>query len=329
MNNIDPQNGEADASIADNSETSTQDSNYPTSADINSRLNSILFDDEVATEQTEEGEADSNQPEDQQSDGESSENTETEDDGKEVHSQSEEEQEEVSRGVQKRIDKLTAKRKEAEAEIAKLKEEVEALKSATPARREPEVDGEPFSNLNTLAEIEAEIAQARAVRNWAEANADGYTETNDKGEEIYYDPAKIRQIKVNAMKALEEGLPKRYQYVQARDQIDQIATKEYPWWKDKTAKERQIAEQFISAFPSIKKFPDYKMVIGDYIRGVRAREAAIKGHKPVVKAPVQPRSSGVAPTTKKEEVRSQNAFAKFSKTGRTDDLARVMDKFLD
>ena len=328
MNNIDPTNGEADAPIADNSETSTQDSNYPTSADINSRLNKILFDD-VAEEQTDGGEADSNQPQDQQSDGESTENTETDDDGKEVHSQSEEEQEEVSRGVQKRIDKLTAKRKEAEAEIEKLKEEVEALKNVTPTRREPETSDEPFSNLNTIAEIEAEIAQARSVRNWAEENAEGFTQTNEKGEEIYYDPAKIRQIKVNAMKALEEGLPKRYQYIQARDQIDQIATKEYPWWKDKTAKERQIAEQFVSAFPNIKKFPDYKMVIGDYIRGVKAREAAMAGQKPIVKAPVQPRSSGVAPTTKKEEVRSQNAFAKFSKTGRTDDLARVMDKFLD
>ena len=328
MNNIDPQNGEADAPIADNSETSTQDSNYPSSAEINSRLNQILFDD-VATEQTEDGEAVSNQPEDQNSDGESLENTETEDDGKEVHSQSEEEQDEVSRGVQKRIDKLTAKRKEAEAEIEKLRQEVESLKSATPARREPEVADDPFSNLNTIAEIEAEIAQARSVRNWAEANADGYTETNDKGEEIYYDPAKIRQIKVNAMKAIEEGLPKRFQYVQARDQVDQIVSKEYPWWNDKTAKERQIAEQFVTAFPQIKKFPDYKMVIGDYIRGVKAREAAVRGQKPVVKAPVQPRSSGVAPTVKKEEVRSQNAYSKFAKTGRTDDLANVMNKFLD
>jgi len=328
MNNTDPQNGEVNASDAGNSEISSQEGNYPTSADINSRLNSILFDD-VASEQTEEGEADSNQPQDQQTDSESETDTETDTEGDEVHSKSEEEQEEVSRGVQKRIDKLTAKRKEAEAEIAKLKEEVESLKNTTATPKSVESSDEPFSNLNTIAEIEAEIAQARSVRNWAEENADGYTETKENGEEVYYDPAKIRQIKVNAMKALEEGLPKRYQYIQARDQIEQVAVKEYPWWKDKTAKERQIAEQFLNAFPSIKRFPDYKMVIGDYIRGVRAREATAKGQKPVVKAPVQPRSSGVAPTVKKEEVRSQNAYAKFAKTGRTDDLAKVMDKFLD
>lgn len=310
------------------SENSSQESNFPSSADISSKLNEILWDD-VAEPQTEPDEADSNQSEVQQTDSESNENTDTETDGEEVHSQSEEEQEEVSRGVQKRIDKLTAKRKEAEAEIEKLRQEVEQLKTTMTAPREPEIPDDPYSNLNTIAEIEAEIAQARSVRNWAEENAEGFSHTNEKGEEEYYDPAKIRQIKVNAMRALEEGLPRRLQYIQARDQIDNIASKEYPWWKDKTAKERQIAEQFLQAFPQIRKFPDYKMVIGDYIRGVKARESQAKGQKPVARAPIQPRSNGVAPTVKREEVRSQNAYSKFAQTGRTDDLANVMNKFLD
>lgn len=323
--------GAENESNADNSENSSQESNFPSQADIQSKLKNILWDDDVAEPQAEEGEADSNQPEDQQTEGESETDTNTDTEGEEVHSKSEEEQdEEVSRGVQKRIDKLTAKRKEAEAEIEKLKSEVEALKQTTTSPKEVYTPDEPYSNLNTLAEIEAEIAQARKVRNWAEENADGATYTDDKGEEKYYDPATMRQIKVNAMRALEEGLPQRYQYIQARDQVDQIASKEYPWWKDKTSKEHQIANQFLNTFPHIKKFPDYKMVIGDYIRGVKAREMASKGQKPVVKAPVQPRSSGIAPTVKKEEVRSQNAYAKFSKTGRTEDLADIIkNKFLD
>lgn len=310
------------------SENSSQESNFPSSAEINSKLNELLWDD-VAEPQTEADEADSNQSEVQQVEDEPQEAATEDSEGKEVHSQSEEEQEEVSRGVQKRIDKLTAKRKEAEAEIEKLRQEVEQLKNTMTAPREPEVPDDPYSTLNTIAEIEAEIAQARSVRNWAEENAEGFTHTNEKGEEEYYDPAKIRQIKVNAMRALEEGLPKRLQYIQARDQIETIASKEYPWWKDTSSKERQIAEQFLKTFPQIKKFPDYKMVIGDYIRGVRARESAVRGQKPVVKAPVQPRSSGVAPTVKREEVRSQNAYSKFVQTGRTDDLANVMNKFLD
>lgn len=323
--------GAENESNASNGEISSQESNFPSKADIQSKLKNILWDDDVAEPQAEEGEYDSNQPEDQQTEGESETDTNTDTEGEEVHSKSEDEQdEEVSRGVQKRIDKLTAKRKEAEAEIEKLKGEVEALKQTATAPREFDSTADIHSNLNSIAEIEAEIAQARKVRNWAEENAEGVTFTNEKGEEEYYDPAKIRQIKVNAMRALEEGLPQRYQYIQARDQIEHIASKEYPWWKDKTSKEHQIANQFLNTFPAIKKFPDYKMVIGDYIRGVKAREMASKGQKPVIKAPVQPRSSGIAPTVKKEEVRSQNAYAKFSKTGRTEDLADIIkNKFLD
>jgi len=319
--------GEANESNTSNGENSPQESNFPSPADISGKLNELLWDD-VAEPQTEADEAESNQSEVQQSDDEPQEAVSEDTEGEEVHSKSEEEEEEVSRGVQKRIDKLTAKRREAEAEIEKLKAEVENLKNTVQAPKEREIPDDPYSNLNTIAEIEAEIAQARSVRNWAEANAEGYTHTNENGEEEYYDPAKMRQIKINAMKALEEGLPKRYQYLQAREQVDTIVAKEYPWWNDKTAKERQIAEQFLNAFPAIKKFPDYKMVIGDYIRGVKAREAAVRGQRPAVKAPIQPRSSGVAPTVKKEEVRSQNAYAKFAKTGRTDDLANVMNKFL-
>lgn len=309
--------------------SSQQDSAYPSNAEITSRLNQILFDD-APVEQTEEGEYDSNQPQDQQTEGESETDTNTDTEGEEVHSQSEEEQDDVSRGVQKRIDKLTAKRKEAEEEIAKLKQEVELLKQNTqPQKKVFETPDDPFSDLNTVAEIEAEIAQARSVRNWAEANADGVTITNEAGEEEYYDPAKIRQIKVNALKALEEGLPKRYQYVQAREQVEQIAVKEYPWWKDKTTKEHQIAEQFLQVFPYIKKFPDYKMVIGDYIRGVKTREAMSRGQKPVAKAPVQPRSNGIAPSVPKQDIRTQNAYAKFAKTGKTEDLSEIiMNKFL-
>lgn len=308
--------------------SSQTESNYPSQADINSRLNEILFD-ELPSEQTEEGEADSNQPEVLNSESESEMDTQTDNDGDEVHSQSEDEYDnDVSRGVQKRIDKLTARRKEAEEEIAKLKAEVENLKQITSKQTESVVIPDvPHSDLNTIAEIEAEIAQARSVRDWAEANADGFTHTDAEGNEMHYDPAQVRQIKINAMKAIESTLPQRFQYIQARDQIENLVNKEYPWWRDKTSKERQIAEQFLNAFPHIKKFPDYKMVIGDYLRGVRLRESR-NGQTQVQKAPIQPRSSGVAPSVKKQDVHRQEAYARFSKTGKVDDLSKLMEDYL-
>ena len=308
-------------------ENSQQEDSFPSSSVLNDRLNKLLWDDESAP-QTEEGEADSNQPEDQQSESEPETDTNPDTEGEEVHSKSEGEQEEVSRGVQKRIDKLTAKRMEAEATIAQLKTELETAKNAVSAKPVSEDRSNAFSNIDTIAEIEAEIAQARSVRNWADENADGITITDKEGNEEYFDPAKLRQIKVNATRALEEGLPERYKYIQTRDQIETVAMKEYSWWKDSSSKEKQIAESFLRAFPQIKKFPDYKMVIGDYIRGVKARENG-RSQTTISKAPVQPRSSGVAPTVQKQEVRSQNAYAKFAKSGRTEDLTDIiMNKFL-
>lgn len=308
--------------------SSQMDGNYPSQTDLNSRLNKILFDEEPSG-QTEEGEYDSNQPEALNAESESEMDTQPDNDGNEVHSQSEEEYDgDVSRGVQKRIDKLTAKRKEAEEEIAKLKAEVENLKQVTSTQKQSTVIPDvPHSDLNTIAEIEAEIAQARSVRDWAEAHADGYTATDAEGNEVSYDPAQIRQIKINAMRAIETTLPQRFQYLQARDGIENLVNKEYPWWKDKTSKERQIAEQFLSAFPQITKFPDYKMVIGDYLRGVRLRESR-NGQTQVQKAPIQPRSNGVAPSVKKQDVHRQEAYARFSKTGKVDDLSKLMEDYL-
>ncbi len=307
--------------------SSQTDGNYPSQAEINSRLNNILFDGEPS-EQTEDGEADSNQPEVQQSDSESETNTETDNDGNEVHSQYEDDDSGDSRGVQKRIDKLTAKRKEAEEEIAKLRKEVDDLKQNTNTQRREEVIPDiVHSDLNSVAEIEAEIAQARSVRDWAEQNADGYSSTDEEGNETHYDSAQVRQIKINAMKAIETTLPQRYQYIQARDQIDNLVGKEYPWWKDKTSKEHQIANQFLNSFPHIKKFPDYKMVIGDYLRGVRARES-MRGRSQVQKAPIQPRSNSVAPTAKKQDIHRQDALARFSKSGNTNDLSKLMEDYL-
>lgn len=320
--------GDVNEAQSQDANSSNEQNGALTAIDLNSRLAELLGDDPLIA-QAEADEAESNQSEDQESEGESETDTNT-DDGTEVHSKSEDsEDEDVSRGVQKRIDKLTAKRKDAEEQMEAMRKELEDLKAAkSNQERSVPLPDVPHSNINTIAEIEAEIAQARSVRNWAETNAEGVTVTNDDGSETYYDSAQIRNIKVNAMKMLEESLPQRYNYIRARDTVEPIADKEYPWWKDKSSKERQIAEKFITAFPEIRKFPDYKMVIGDYIRGVKNREAGLKNTKPVPKAPSFPRSSGSAPSMNKQEVQKGSAMARFQKTGKVDDLSSVIEDYL-
>jgi hypothetical protein len=235
----------------------------------------------------------------------------------------------LPKGVKKRIDKLTAKRREAEAKLAKMEEEMERLRQEatqkSPAKGPDPLN--PYAHLNTPELISKEIEQAKQVRRWCEMNPDGATVKGENGDEVDYTAEEIRQIKLKALDAIEEHLPRQLNYVSAARQVEVIAQNEYPWWKDKSARERQIAEKFIESFPEIQRFPDYKMVVGDYIRGVKAREAAKKG-SPVAKAPVQPRPTN-SPVTASKDGAIKAVQSRFKATGSTEDLASIIaSKFI-
>ena len=238
----------------------------------------------------------------------------------------------LSKGVKKRIDKLTAKRKEAEAKVAELEAQMERLRqeAATPAKGSDAKN--PYAHLQTPEQVQKELEQAKSVRRWCEMNPDGATVKDANGDETDYSSEDIRAIKVKALDAIEEHLPKQSQYIQNYQQMEQVANKEYPWWKDNSAREKFIAEKFLEAFPEIKRFPDYKIVIGDYIRGIQSRASASKkaGTAPA-RAPSQPRpTSAPMKSSSKNEAVAQAAKASFRKSGSSDDLASVIaSKFLD
>lgn len=237
----------------------------------------------------------------------------------------------LPKGVKKRIDKLSAKRREAEAEVERLKSEVERLsQEANKPAQTPKSDN-PYSNLKTLEEVNREAEQAKQIRRWCEMNPDGATVTGANGEEVDYSAEEVRRIKIKALDALEEHLPARAKYIENYSQIEQVATKEYPWWKDRSSNERQIAESFLKHFPEITRFPDYKMVLGDYIRGVKSREASSK-KAPVVSnrtAPVQPKRTATPPYVPEKEARAKEASKRFGANGNRDDLTSIIaNRFL-
>lgn len=236
----------------------------------------------------------------------------------------------LSKGVKKRIDKLTAKRREAEQKVAELEAEMERLKQEASEKR-PVSDStglNPYSNLNTPAEIQKEVEQAKKVRRWCEMNPDGATVRNEDGTETDYTAEEVRNIKLRVLDALEEHLPSRAAYLEQAARIEQVAHKEYPWWKDKSTREHTIAQKFLEAFPEITKFPDYKMVVGDYIRGVKTREAASKQSSPA-KAPVQPKATSAPVKPAAKQAIEKAARQNFAKTGSREDLASIIaSKFI-
>lgn len=240
----------------------------------------------------------------------------------------------ISDGVKKRFAKLTAKRREAEeqlrqqqAEVNRLREELEGLKTE---RRPPPVSTEsnPFSGLTRQEDVDKEIAQARKVRRWCEENPDGAVVTDPSGKETEYTAEQIRKIRLNAVDALEEHLPRQLAYIRESAKWNQTAEQMFPWWKNRSSQQYQTAEQLLAQAPELKRFPNYKLFIGDYILGVAYREAQAKlatNRKPVPKATVQPtKPSAQPPPTDKAKVVAQQAKENFRKTGTEQDLQQVV-----
>lgn len=262
------------------------------------------------------------QPEqDKSEDSEETEETKSEDDDFERG---------LPKGVKKRIDKLSSKRREAEAEVERLRNEVERLSQEASKPAQSPTKKDPYAHLSSIEEVGREAEQAKQIRRWCEMNPDGAVVTKPDGEEVEYTADEVRKIKVKAMDALDDHLPSRARYLQEYQQIEQVAAKEYPWWKDRSSSERQIAESFLKHFPEIQRFPDYKMVLGDYIRGVKTREASQKNGKTFnQKAPTQPRPSASPARMSPQDSNAQNASKRFMSSGNKDDLSSIIaNRFL-
>lgn len=334
------ENNTADIGTAQNN--SEVQSNQPQSglnqeslADV---LRNTLFkdDDQAVQPQTEnEGEVQTEVKDEEVDEGEQPEETEevppAEDGKDDVHSQSAEDTEEedtLSKGVQKRIDKLTAKRKQAEEEAQDLRNEVEALKQQI---SEAKASGEenktsvqdasnPFSSLNSKADVEKEIEQARWLKYKCMENPNGFVMGDTE-----YGPEDVGRMLVNATKAIEVHLPKQMSKIHAYESVKPIAESEYPWWKTPQAKEYQLAQQVINNFPQFKNHPDYMLFVGDYIRGYLARESNMATRKLGNKAPIQPVRPTAAPTkTSTKTASAKNAEGRFVKSTNAEDLAKVL-----
>lgn len=239
--------------------------------------------------------------------------------------------EELPRGVQKRIDKLTAFRKQAEEQVADLRKELDELRSKLTEKEQEEKAAaqttmaargdNPFSNLQDHAQIDEEIEKARWLKYKCEENPEGF-----EHEGTFYSPEQVRGMKVNAMRALEVHLPRQKAAIDARKAIEPIVDKTYPWWKAKESKEYQLAQQVLAHYPDFKKFPDYKLFIGDYVRGFIAREsaavAAKTGAKPAPNLGIRPTAS--PGRTKATDVRAKASRANLYKRMDEESLASYL-----
>ena len=178
--------------------------------------------------------------------------------------------------VQQRIDKLTAQTREALEQLDDLKAQLEAAKAAADAK--PPVifqdPANPLSSFTDAAALEAEIAKAQAVLDWADDNREGGTVTV-AGEEKYYDSDAVKQIRANA-RALVKAGPKQQEYIRVRQQVLPEAQTFYPELFRKGSVEYQAMQATLQQYPHLVSYPNMELIIGDAFAGQTLRRKRIE-----------------------------------------------------
>jgi len=230
----------------------------------------------------------------------------------------------LTKGVQKRINKLVAAKKAAQSELeshkarlAELQQELETAKSSIPAKQQDQTE---FSEtLNSLEQVKGEYDKAVEVLLWCEDNMDGGVITLPDGTEHELSDKDVRAMRRTAMKRKEVELPARLNYLQQQAQSDAQAFADFPWMKKPETEEYQVANQIAKDFPELRKRrADWKHMVGLIVLGAKTyAESKAKGKtqsQPIRRAPVQP-SSAKAPPSSNSNGNQTKAKQQFAKTG--------------
>ena len=250
----------------------------------------------------------------------------------EVLSQSEDDEasEKGQDGLLKRIGKLTAIRKEAEAKASSLEDQVADLRAQLEQKGEesPAVinSNVPYSDVVTVKDVEAKLAEAQEVYDWAEDHPNGTVQ----GEKDYSEED-VLSIKRRARKALRD-LPKRKDYLLRERENSSVVENAFPYWKDRSHPMFQQAMEIVRNRPEIKSHAEWKADVTIYQLGLMAYEelqSSSNQKKPVAKAPAQPTKPTAAKKSVSKEKRAKdNVVNNFTQRRDRDSLTELMKGFI-
>jgi len=215
---------------------------------------------------------DSEEKPDDDSDAESEEDK----DDAEPEEEKEEEKNPVPEKLLKRIDKLTAKRREAEERAETLESEVSELRAKLDATVPIQITptaSDPLADVETPEQLEDRVATAKKIRAWAIKNLEGGTVQNAAGEDVYYEPSQVREYLATADELLTEHAPKRKEWISQRSAVMQEAKAVYPALFKAGTPEHESLVATLKAHPYLKGLPQLEMIVGDAIEGQKLRFA--------------------------------------------------------
>ena len=195
---------------------------------------------------------------------------------------------------QKRINKLTARAKGAEEQLAALKADFEALKTA-PVKTEKSIvatpsASDPLADVDNIENLQARRTEALQAKKWAIMNPEGGTVRLSDGTEHFIDTEQVKELRIRAEELIDEHIPKRANYIQQSQGFSGEAKKTYPDIFRSDTPAGQIRQTILNALPEIRRFPDFEMLIGHAARGIllhnQEKSKSVVTKTPVKKAPV-------------------------------------------
>lgn len=238
------------------------------------------------TDESDESEAEKPAEESEDEDAEESEDEESEDDDDQPAPAPEK--------IQKRIDKLTAKRKEAEEKAATLETEYSAAKTKL-AELEAQVNEasrpvlqptaeNPLADVDTPEALEAKIKSAQEVRRWALKNSDGATVKRPDGTEVYVEAEQVKDYLLKADDVLTIHGPARQQWLAQRQPAVEAAKNLFPDIFKKGSALNTAYQATVKQAPELLKLPQVEYWVGLALYGEQQLMAKQEAQKAKAKA---------------------------------------------
>jgi hypothetical protein len=211
--------------------------------------------------------------------------------------------------VQKRIDKLTAKRKEAEEKAQTLETEYSAAKTklaeleaqvneASRPVLQPSADN-PLADVDTEEALQAKIKSAQEVRRWALRNTDGATVKRPDGTEVYVDSDEVKNYLIKADDVLTTYAPARQQWLAQRQPAVNAAKSLFPDIFTKGTALNTAYQATVKQAPELLKLPQVEYWVGLALYGeqqLMQRQEAQKAKASAAKKVSSAKSEAKLPT---------------------------------
>lgn len=191
-----------------------------------------------------------------------------------------EEQPEVKDGLikkevfDKRVGKLSRQKAELLERAEKAEEEREALKAQLEGIQPVTVaphSGDVLANVQNEQQLAQVVQEARVARDWCRQHPQGVTLNEGKDNEQFISPEEIATSLSRAEDVLMFEVPRKNAELQQRHQYDGLARTHYAPIFDRKSEDYQVANALLAQLPGLATHPAKNLILGDYLRGVRAR----------------------------------------------------------